>query len=279
MPAACVSSACQARTTRARKSSFARWRRQRSKRRGTARRHSVTRLAADWPAAIYRFDRLVAAMPEDQWLPPSPSAGPRSTGPLARGVRRARQIVKPEFTSPFLFNERILAQLRAGDRQGYRSSCGELFAQVDAAPSPLKAYMVALACTVGPDAAPDRNVPIHLAETALNGFREEAKADALFVLGAALYRAGRLEEAVERLTESVKRRGDTPRVWAYLAMAHLAAGHEPMARPWIERLKRRAPSRATTDFWDEVEIDILSREVETVRNRHKDPHEVTLPDK
>ena len=235
--------------------------------------------SADWSAAIPCFDRLVAAMPEDDWFRHRRRAVFARLGRWPEAAAELTRCVKPEFTSPFLFNERILAQLRASDRQGYRSSCGELLARVDAASSPLKAYLVALACTVGPDATTDQNIAIHLAEIALNGFREESKADALFALGAALYRAGRLEQAVEGLTDSVRRRGDTPRVWAYLAMAQLAAGHEPMARPWIERLAQRAPSRAMTDFWDEVEIEILSREVETVRKRHEDPGKVTLPEK
>ncbi len=119
---------------------------------------------------------------------PSSSTRPRSTRRWPEAAAEFAQSVTPEYTSPFAYNERMLAQLQAGDRQGYRTSYRELLDQINASPSPFAAYLGAVACTLGPDDLVDRTVPVRLAETALKAFREDAKGDGLFALGAAYYR-------------------------------------------------------------------------------------------
>src|SRR5262249_22947469 len=60
------------------------------------------------------------------------------------------------------------------------------------------------------------------------------------LLGAALYRAGRFEEAVTRLTEATELschpyRTNMLSTWFYLAMAHHRLGHVEEARRWLDQ--------------------------------------------
>ena len=196
---------------------------------------------------------------------------------MAEAAAEFAQSVTPEYTSPFAYNERML--------RSFRPVTAKDIAQVTAnywtrsTPRHRRSRPTwAVACTLGPDDLVDRTVPVRLAETALKAFREDAKGDGLFALGAAYYRAGRLDEAVKRLSESIKRGVEGPRVLGIPGDDHLAAGHAQEARPWIERLANRTHDRKTADFWEEVEIEILSREVETARKQRQGSPNLTLPD-
>src|SRR5262249_55218522 len=59
-------------------------------------------------------------------------------------------------------------------------------------------------------------------------------------LGIALYRAGRYDEAVQRLNESIalQKQGGTYRDWLFLAMAHHRLGHADEARRGLDQAGR-----------------------------------------
>ncbi len=103
-------------------------------------------------------------------------------------------------------------------------------------------------------------------------------------LGAALYRAGRFEEAVKRLTEATQLDAGAYRTnmlytWFFLAMAHHRLGHAEEARHWLDKaieattkLCSRPPSRLesqrlpTASFrpnWSRrLTLELLRREAE-----------------
>ena len=91
-------------------------------------------------------------------------------------------------------------------------------------------------------------------------------ADAVTTLGAALYRAGRPDAAIGRLEEAIRARGgaDSPREWAFLALAHHRLGHRAEARRWLNRLREHRPGEDPARFWDELEIRLLRGEAEAV---------------
>ena len=95
---------------------------------------------------------------------------------------------------------------------------------------------------------------------------ESYKADYLNTLGAALYRAGRFDEAIRRLEEAIRLRGGDglPQDWAFLAMAHHRLGHRDEARRWLDRLRDHQPSTDPDQFWNELEIRLLRSEAEAV---------------
>jgi hypothetical protein len=130
-----------------------------------------------------------------------------------------------------------LACLRAGDETGYRKVCDLLLQALPEARSPLSpeaANVVAALCAVGPDGAADWRRPLALADYAwtwvakaeeqdkdesqmkdLRKFRHAVRNTQDMVL----YRAGRHQEAVDRLQESINAHGSCGDFhdWVFLA--------------------------------------------------------------
>jgi hypothetical protein len=124
-------------------------------------------------------------------------------------------------------------------------------------------------CVLAVDALADDERPVRLARAAVASFSGKMKRFALNTLGAALYRAGDYEGAIVCLKESIAVHGGGgyPQDWAFLAMAHHRLGHVDESRQWMERLRKHEQSRATAFSWDEIEIEILGREVQAMLSR------------
>jgi hypothetical protein len=97
----------------------------------------------------------------------------------------------------------------------------------------------------------------------------------LNTLGAALYRAGRLEEAVQRLSEAVRTSGGdgTYADWLFLALAHQRLGHGEEARRWLDQVVRwmdradwsRPTDAGSSPTWPvRLEAQLLCREAEAL---------------
>jgi tetratricopeptide (TPR) repeat protein len=99
--------------------------------------------------------------------------------------------------------------------------------------------------------------------------------EALRLLGAALYRAGRFEEAIRRLDDSDRAPDDAgePKAFAFLALTHFRLGHRDEAGRWLDKLAAYQPKAGAEFFWDDVEIRILRREAESLilGSRHPAP--------
>jgi hypothetical protein len=69
------------------------------------------------------------------------------------------------------------------------------------------------------------------------------------VLGAALYRVGKPEDAVRELDEAVRLYGGEGSLWAklFLALAHQRLGHADQVKQWREKFRNPAS-------WEEVVI-------------------------
>jgi tetratricopeptide (TPR) repeat protein len=160
----------------------------------------------------------------------------------------------------------VRALLAGGDRAGYRRAVADLLGRHARTTDPDEASIVAWACAIGPDATADPAAPVQLAGLALDRAAAASRADALSTLGAVLYRAGRLDDAIRRLDEAIQSRGgvSVPQDWAFLAMAHFRSGHRDEARHWLDRLRDRPPVVDSADFWNELEIRLLRSEAEAV---------------
>ena len=160
-----------------------------------------------------------------------------------------------------------LALLGSGDRAGWRRSIAALLDRFGGTINSRTANDVAWACALGPEATADPGVPVRLAEVAVQGTTTQAtRPNYLNTLGAALYRAGRFDEAIRRLEEGIQApgRGGIPSDWPFLAMAHHRLGHRDEARRWLDRLREHQPSEDPDQFWDELEIRLLRSEAEAV---------------
>ncbi|HEX8201446.1 MAG TPA: tetratricopeptide repeat protein, partial [Isosphaeraceae bacterium] len=139
-----------------------------------------------------------------------------------------------------------LVRLQLGDAPGYRAACARMLARFGDTRDPGTADTVAQACILTSDAVTDRGRPVPLAERAVAG--DPRNPDYRNTLGAALHRAGRWKEAVDRLEEARALTGDrqgTVWDWLFLAMAHHRLGHSEEARAWLRRGTRWAEREAT----------------------------------
>jgi tetratricopeptide (TPR) repeat protein len=160
----------------------------------------------------------------------------------------------------------ILALVQSGNTAGVRLACEDLLKRFGNATDPAQAHSVAWCCVVVPDAVGDREAPVRLAEAALARCPQGERGEVLTTLGAALYRAGRFEEAIRRLNESIQTSGggDAPNGFAFLALAHHRLGHRDEAKRWLDKLIASRANEASSSSWDYVAIDILRREAESL---------------
>jgi WD40 repeat protein/serine/threonine protein kinase/tetratricopeptide (TPR) repeat protein len=160
----------------------------------------------------------------------------------------------------------ILSLLAFGDEAGLRRACWELLDRFGSSTGSGTANDVAWYCVLAPDAVADREAPVRLAELAVNEAPEAQRPMYLNTLGAALYRAGRFREAITRLEEGIRKRGDEslPQDWTFLALAHHQLGQHGEAHSWLGRFRTYRPNVNSSAFWNELEIRLLRGEAEAV---------------
>jgi len=137
-----------------------------------------------------------------------------------------------------------------------------------------RAYHVARACTLAPDAVAEASLPGRLAEKELREFGREFWS--LTEQGALAYRAGRFQEAVPFFEQSLRadsRLGRAVLNWLWLALAKQHLGEAEEARRWLDKsqawldqYRDGMPARAEEELglhlhnW--LEAHVLRREAE-----------------
>jgi tetratricopeptide (TPR) repeat protein len=233
----------------------------------TARADSLAKLGRR-EAAEAAFAEAVAARPSSRhvWMARCRfdflRAGPaKAAADLGEFVRR-----QPEYDEAHYLQ--FLSLSAAGDRDGLRRAIAGLLGRFRDTTDPGMANNVAWwSCCLAPGATDDPEAPVRLAEIALQGpFIGTGKAQVLNTLGAALYRAGRFDEAIRRLREGIQLRDGTsvPQDWAFLAMAYFRLGDRDEARRWLDRFRGYPPDADPAKFWDELEIRLLRSEAEAL---------------
>jgi WD40 repeat protein len=162
--------------------------------------------------------------------------------------------------------QQLLLLLESGDLPGYRRAAERFSTRFGRSTYGYQLFCASRACTLAPDAVADLDIPVRLAESALAVAPKFAKRWNIINLGATLYRAGRLDEAIGRLEESVKVGAGAAdyRESAFLAMAHQRKGNRAEARRWLEKLRSDGPSIQPGFSWDFAELRILLREAEAL---------------
>jgi tetratricopeptide (TPR) repeat protein len=166
-----------------------------------------------------------------------------------------------------LRNWQCKALLAAGDRIGWERAIASLLDRFQGPMNSNDSEVVAWLCALGPYTLADPESPVRLAEDSVQKAESaDDKASRLNTLGAALYRTGRYDEAIQRLGEGNRLQGaeSLPSAWPLLAMAHHGLGHHDDARRWLDRLRERQPSTDPAHFGMELEIRLLRSEAEAV---------------
>jgi tetratricopeptide (TPR) repeat protein len=101
--------------------------------------------------------------------------------------------------------------------------------------NPRSAAAMVWVCSLSPDGPAERNRPLELAHKAADKLPNDypcARA-----LGAALYRAGKGEEAVRQLETAAAVQKSSPSTWLFLAMAQQKCGRDDKAKEWLDRAR------------------------------------------
>ena len=113
----------------------------------------------------------------------------------AAALARSMKLQVPDDAE--IWFEHACLRLLSGDTDGYRATCAQMLEAVEKKQRPLRAYLVARACTLAPNAVADIKRPARVANQELMDNRVVYWS--LAEQGALKYRAGRFDEALERL--------------------------------------------------------------------------------
>jgi tetratricopeptide (TPR) repeat protein len=125
--------------------------------------------------------------------------------------------------------------LLSGDRPGYVRACAHMIERCGKDGGP-RAYHVARACTLAPDAVADASLPGRLAEKELQDSAREFWS--LTEQGALAYRAGRFQQVVPLFEQSLRadlKSGREVLNWLWMALAHQRLGKAEEARRWLDK--------------------------------------------
>jgi serine/threonine-protein kinase len=170
-----------------------------------------------------------------------------------------------------LWHSLALAHQAAGSAEGYRQACAEMRRRFASTTDPEAASLVVLACALTPAAATDPAALVALARVAVPWERGDVR------IGAALYRAGRYEEAVDCFHAAARFTRPAARDWLFLTMAHSRLGQHEEARrclaradDWVVQADQPdandlSGTRPSWDRWFErTEVEVLRREAVTL---------------
>ena len=155
-------------------------------------------------------------------------------------------------------------QLVTNDLDGYKTSCEAILRRLGPSLSFNLANSVTWACILGPAELADCEIPVRLAETVVASVPKAEAHGYLNTLGAALYRAGRYQEAIDRIQEGINRGGGIvyPYDLVFLALANHRLGRREEARHARKNLDAYRPSSGPDRFWANLEFSLFRKEVE-----------------
>lgn len=187
----------------------------------------------EWEAAAAEFTEAIRLEPKQSapWVERGNARG--ELGRFADARADFADAIKVDPENPEPRYRLALACIAEGDDDGYRRACADLLARFGASEDPKVASPLAYTCAARPHAVDAPASLVRWGERAVALFRGNER-----VLGAALYRAGRYEDAVRRLEEAVRLTNPVAWDWLFLAMSHHRLGHADEARNYLTKAQR-----------------------------------------
>jgi eukaryotic-like serine/threonine-protein kinase len=226
--------------------------------------------------AIDHLQQAVNIEPESAWAQVG-LAGAHAAGRKwdQGAVGYARILTRGQTVDGHPWFEYAALSLLSGDRPGYVRACAHMIEGCGKAGGP-RAYHVARAYTLAPDAISEASLPGRLAEKELKASGREFWS--LTEQGALAYRAGRFQQAVHYFEESLRadsRPGRAVLNWLWLALAEHRLGNADesrrwlnQAQAWLDQYRDGMPARADEEVglhlhnW--LEAHVLCREAEAL---------------
>jgi WD40 repeat protein/tetratricopeptide (TPR) repeat protein len=186
-----------------------------------------------WDAAEAAFDEAMRARPfniaiivERGNLYAHRGLWSEAAAYYARAVKRYPDVAP-------LHEQLAVTRLLAGDLPGYRAACAgmlERFKTIDDFTAPVR---VAHACSLAPEAVTDLPGLIQVSERSTRWVRSIDRG-----VGAVLFRAGRLEDALQRFAQAHKVFPPRAWDWLFLAMIHSRLGHTSEAQRSLQQAEQ-----------------------------------------
>jgi predicted Zn-dependent protease len=132
-----------------------------------------------------------------------------------------------------LHEQLAVTRLLAGDLPGYRAACAGMLERFKPIDDSTAAVRVAYACSLAPEAVTDLPGLIQFSERSTRWVATNER-----VVGAVLFRAGRLEEALQRFAQSHKVFPPRAWDWLFLAMIHSRLGHASEAQRSLQQTEQ-----------------------------------------
>jgi tetratricopeptide (TPR) repeat protein len=233
------------------------------------------------PDDVEIYTLVLEANPAAAWSYGGRGAAYAAVGQWEKAATDLERAVQLKPDTVLLHYWLALARLGAGDLAGHRSACAAMLERFGQTDKPDVAHWVAWTSVLAPGSVKDWDPSLKLAETAA---RTNFYAH---TLGAALYRAGRYEEAIQRLkaiTGVGEQAGSPVRSsaaypWFFLAMAHQRLGQTEEGRKCLdEGIKGMEQETNNKDLpWNRrLTLQLFRREAEALlgmkeeKTHHKD---------
>ncbi len=223
----------------------------------------------NWDRAVADYSRAIDPVPDDQF---ARSARGVAHAQLGRWEQASADFARATegfraahggLTSVDAWYQHALLRLHLGDAAGYRRACAGSLQRYDQEGDDRLATYVAWTCVLGADAVTDPLRTVQLAKEVGSRFGPQPRGDPL---GAAHYRAGQPDKAVERYNEVVKAdgKGGTTWDWLFLALAHQKLGHAEEAKKWLARAVQAIGEAKSLEWNERLELQLLRREAEAL---------------
>jgi WD40 repeat protein/tetratricopeptide (TPR) repeat protein/tRNA A-37 threonylcarbamoyl transferase component Bud32 len=216
--------------------------------------------------AVADFSRVIERAPRDAaaWSDRADAlAGLGQWERAGADLRKAIELAPEDWRQ---WNRLASVSLAAGNADGYRTACETLLQTLDKTPNLLDAAIMARTLVLAPSAVADATQPLRVVEKSVAAF---SKNHPYFgILGAALYRAGKYDAAVQRLGETIAAPGQRGQAGdlLFLAMAQHRLGRHDEARKSLDKALSSMDEKAVAGLgWESrVEWDVVRREAEAL---------------
>jgi WD40 repeat protein/tetratricopeptide (TPR) repeat protein len=232
---------------------------------GVWRAHARMEIAkGEWAKVLADYDKILELAPHDLNLRLDRG---RCLARLGRWRESASEYARGMESRPrdsFLWHEAAMSYLMAGETDRYRGLCERMLEQFGDTKDDETVVRLVYTLLQAPRPVADMGRLVRLAE--INANRGPG-------YGAALYRAGKVKEAIEDLEQKAALGSGQGRAWPrlFLAMAHARLGHVAAARQYLEKAKEwiaEADRNAKLYlFWvQRLEFEVLRKEAERLVN-------------
>jgi WD40 repeat protein/serine/threonine protein kinase len=217
-----------------------------------------------WTAALWHLDRLLQQEPDNWFWYAYRGSARAELGRWQQARDDFEEVVRrvPEQTEAWCMYG--LLSLREGDAAGYRRACDALRKNQEHSDNPRVAYLTAWIAVLSHDAGVKGEQLVSLAKQAVE--REPRDPDYMGTLGAALFRAGELDDAALRMNEALRLRGRQfyAREWLWLALIRSRMRLPSEARQWLEKATDalKSPDAAALPWVQRLQLQSLQREAE-----------------